>query len=1174
MKKRNANMRIWVFVFAAMFVIMALIPMIHGLDSSMNEEDGSYSSKENAGHLEVEYHKMGSNNVLSYTINDFKTEELSINDNAHYSFAIEQEAVMLEKGYPELPVIARSMIIPDDQQMEINVRETSYVEYDSVSVAPSKGNLFRTEHPDPSLVPYEFGEVYSIDAWYPQEIATLREPYILRDFRGQVVEIYPFQYNPVRNILRVHTDITVEVNPVGVGGENIFHRTEPITTIQRDFARIYERRFINYGEILNSMRYDPVEEEGNMLVISHGDYVDAMAPFVNWKNSIGIPTELVTLADTGTTADSIKSYISSYYDTNGLTYVLLVGDNDKVTTFQVGGIINKHASDPTYSFLEGSDNYPEIFVGRFSASTVAHVETQVERSIYYEQNPDGEWRTKGMGIASSEGPGYEGLYDWEHMRILRNRIYDYDYTWIDEFYDGSQGGDDAGGNPTSAMVSSAFNEGRHLANYCGHGNTNGLATSGFSVTNINALTNDNKFAFFITVACLVGNFDASSNPCFGEAWLRATNNGAPTGGIAAFSASKSQSWAPPMSAQDEMMHLYTETYTDNIKITTGGIAFNGCMYMNDQYGSNGDAETAAWHMFGDPSLVITGELIAPGEPPQVTLTRPSGGETFTARAEENILWSASPGDDPIVGVDLLYSTDGGSSWNTIIEGYSNSGTYSWTVPNEHSSECMVRVIATDSAERTGQDTSSGTFNIQGLPPDPPENLDIQHFAMIEAVENGIFDGDFEPWILTRLEDEGEARWDSESYTEGGSIYVTSQATGSDNINTENSYWQQDITPTSNEITVSGVFQKNIIVDSGVGWTTQVHNATVDVLVHDTATGWQTVFIDEDTSTADWTDFESTYAPVGNVDSIRLRMHVMAEGDTGPMGGTHTGTGELWMDEFSVISVESIEGGEHNLFSWDAVQGDPDEVSHYNVYRSQDNSGPWDGTTLIGNVNAIGSTEYSYIDWNKGSADDIRWWYVVRGVGTNDLEDDNTNAVREPSAEIPTFDLVLSSGGAANGWNFVSFNLIPQDTSLESILEDSEYGISGNYDRVMYYDASSDRWYSYVPGRAEQFNNLQNWGHTMGLWIRMTAGATLTVEGTRPTSTAITLEPGWNMVGLPSESQGNHDLPSEVTSIGYFDTSKENNVAYSSGTAVFEFRPGEGYWVYNSANYAVTWNIEY
>ena len=59
-----------------------------------------------------------------------------------------------------------------------------------------------------------------------------------------------------------------------------------------------------------------------------------------------------------------------------------------------------------------------------------------------------------------------------------------------------------------------------------------------------------------------------------------------------------------MDGQDEMNDILVESYQDNIKRTFGGISFNGCMHMNDEYGGSGYEMTDTWHVFGDPSLEV------------------------------------------------------------------------------------------------------------------------------------------------------------------------------------------------------------------------------------------------------------------------------------------------------------------------------------------------------------------------------------------------------------------------------------------------------------------------------------------------------------------------------------------------------------------------------------------
>ncbi len=562
----------------------------------------------------------------------------------------------------------------------------------------------------------------------------------------------------------------------------------------------------------------------------------------------------------------------------------------------------------------------------------------------------------------------------------------------------------------------------------------------------------------------------------------------------------------------------------------------------------------------------------PGDPPEVTLTRPQGGETFTAGETEDVLWTTSAGEDPVDHVSLFYSPDGGSMWNTIETEIGDTGSYTWTVPNEHSSDCLFRVQVRDTSGRTAEDVS-GTFSIEGVPPAPPSGLNVELYGTAQAISNSMFEDDHEPWELTRVVDEGEAHWDPENHIDGGSIYVSVEAEGEDVRLTEDSYWEQSISPTSDDLVISSAFRKNILYDDGMGWETQVHSALVELMVHDTDVGWYTVLMDDDVTSGDTGWIESgdvSYTPLGTVDAVRVRMEVEGEGDTGPMGNDHAALAEIWVDHVSVVAGTPA-STEDNLLTWDASPDDPAGAIHYNIYRSANDGGPWD--TPMETVDGDGSSAYSFVDTGAGTGDDVLWWYVVRTVSFHGMEEDNTDAVREPALDLVTFDIQLYADPDSEGWNFVSFNLIPTDASLESILEDAEHGISGNYDRVIHYDASVGRWYSYVPDRPGHFNNLNSWDHRMGIWIRMTGDDVLTVEGTEPTSTTLILEPGWNMMGLPSKNSGNHALPAEISSVGYFDASADHNIVYTDATG-FDFEPGKGYWLYNPADSVVHWELIY
>jgi hypothetical protein len=531
---------------------------------------------------------------IQVTLKGFYIEDIAIKNATYHRITLENGTQLLEKNAPDLPKLTTSLIIPDMANTTVKVLKSKYKEYKNIEIAPSKGNF--TRDIDPATVKYNFGVEYFLNKDYPGDIAKLRDPFILRDYRGQTIVVQPFQYNPVTKTLRVYYDLKIKLETGKGNPVNPFIAKNSNQKINQEFNQIYQHQFLNY----NSSKYTALGDYGKMLIITHPNYLSAMQPFVEWKNLSGIPTEIVTTTTAGSTASAIKTYVNTYYNTNGLTFLLLVGDDNFIPT----NSLSSGHSDNAYGYLTGNDSYPEIFVGRFSAESVAHVNTQVERIIGYEKNPStstGGFNTN-IGIASNQGPGDDNEMDYDHIRNMQNDLLAYTYGSRYEFFDGSQGGLDASGNPSSTMVGNAINSGAGNILYCGHGSSTSWGSSGFSNSDIANLSNTEVLPFIWSVACVNGNF--VNKTCFAEAWMRSTNAGNPIGAVSTLMSTINQSWDPPMDAQDEMVDILTESYSNNIKRTFGGLSMNGCMKMNDSYGSQGDEITDTWTLFGDPSLMV------------------------------------------------------------------------------------------------------------------------------------------------------------------------------------------------------------------------------------------------------------------------------------------------------------------------------------------------------------------------------------------------------------------------------------------------------------------------------------------------------------------------------------------------------------------------------------------
>jgi hypothetical protein len=538
--------------------------------------------------------------VLRFDTGSFRLGDVDVQGDPWSRISWNGGVDRLERGSPALPAFRESIVIPDDAKVELTVLSSTYRDYPNVRIAPSKGPITRDVLPED--VDWTFGDVYQRNDWFPADVGELGDPYIMRDVRGVVVMVQPFQWNPVTETLRVWTLVEVEVKATGAGEVNVLTRRPAERTAE--FEKIYARHFLNYG---SPLRYAPVGEVGRMLVIAYDAFAAAAQPLVDWKNQMGMETRLVLRSEVGTTPAEFKSYIQDAYDNEGVCFIILVGDAAQIPYYTNDG----GAADPMMTLLAGADSYPDAFIGRISATSVSQVETQVERIIEYERDPDpaGDWYAKGIAIASNEGEGYgdDGEADWEHARNYRADLLGFTYTHVDELYDGTHpddgpghGGDgtDQPGDPTENHVASRVNAGRSLLHYTGHGSTWDWVTTGFSVADINALTNDNRLPFVVSVGCVNGAF--MSGTCFAEAWMRATNGAEPTGAVACYASTVNQQWATPMRAQDEMIDLMC---TDS-KRTYGGLCFNGSCDMIDHYGANGISEFKNWTVFGDPSLPV------------------------------------------------------------------------------------------------------------------------------------------------------------------------------------------------------------------------------------------------------------------------------------------------------------------------------------------------------------------------------------------------------------------------------------------------------------------------------------------------------------------------------------------------------------------------------------------
>jgi len=113
---------------------------------------------------------------------------------------------------------------------------------------------------------------------------------------------------------------------------------------------------------------------------------------------------------------------------------------------------------------------------------------------------------------------------------------------------------------------------------------------------------------------------------------------------------------------------------------------------------------------GNQTTIPLTQFVVDTTVPTLTLNSPFTGMTLTGGNIYSITWTASDLHLSTTPIKLEYSIDGGTIWTTIAAATANDGTENWTVPSTNSSNCKIRITATDLATNTNN-VVGGTFTI-------------------------------------------------------------------------------------------------------------------------------------------------------------------------------------------------------------------------------------------------------------------------------------------------------------------------------------------------------------------------------------------------------------------------------------------------------------------------------
>ena len=486
-------------------------------------------------------------------------------------------------GQPAIPVFTRLLAIPDRAAVTV----TAMREDDSELTGPPLAPMQTEEGSD---VAYDEA-AYAVDSYGATSATDAGHPGIMRDLRLVTLTFRPVQYNPARQTLKISSRIHVRVDFAGVDLENA--RTPRPRPMAPSFDRIYRELVANYSGPPAGEQATP----GTYLIIcpNTSEVISRLQPLVQWRMRKGMPTRLVTYADTGTSKEGIKAYIQNAYDTWPVPpeYVCLVGDASSSNVLcptwheTVSGYYGE--GDHPYTKLEGNDVLADIHIGRLSVNSYDELQLVVQKITGYESAPpvdDPGWFQRACLVGDPRDSGYSTV---QVQQWIKHRLHALGFV--------NANIDTVFSSPFVSQWANAWNRGDVIVSYRG---IQGL--SGWRNSNTYSLHNGWEMPFCVAITCDSGSFE-SDQVAASEGFLRAGAIDAPKGGIGAIGTSTSGTHT----RFNNCFHygvfyglLYQEHYNLGAALTRGKLE----MYLN--YQQNDPDHVIIWstwnNLMGDPAL--------------------------------------------------------------------------------------------------------------------------------------------------------------------------------------------------------------------------------------------------------------------------------------------------------------------------------------------------------------------------------------------------------------------------------------------------------------------------------------------------------------------------------------------------------------------------------------------
>ncbi|HPN31407.1 MAG TPA: C25 family cysteine peptidase, partial [bacterium] len=519
---------------------------------------------------------------VNISIPGFLLNDIKLSDTNYHSISLSGMNSQNEPGKPALPMKRIFIEIPDNASVSFDIASQQQITFDSIYAQPSKYPK-KNSGSDSSAQFVIDNTIYSENSFYPQNIIHNQKIIFMRNHRIFVLDIAPFQFNPVEKKLIVNYELSINVN---ITPNNISECEYNLSSPEYDksmSAGIYGfNRYAAPAGVLSTTGFapqsnnlphlsnstsssvtfqSPVNISGLKYMILMDDQFEAnskLAEFIDWKKRKGLNVTVVKTSQINSNGapyyPEIVNFMRSLAAADYPDYLLIIGDDDPANGVSAASYNDSLRTDLDIACRTDDDFIPDMFYGRLPASNNSELTLMLTKILEIDRTPPVSSMYDRVLVTGDheEGRPYletldavacyfeqnAGGRNYDCVRAIVNTYNAEENSYWDNYYsilwqNPEEDCEVIGARLYNTLVTEdearrrifkEINDGAALLLHDDHGYELGLGHPYFNYSDVKSLNNKKNLPLIMSINCSTGAYYYPNN--FTKEWLTHQNGGA------------------------------------------------------------------------------------------------------------------------------------------------------------------------------------------------------------------------------------------------------------------------------------------------------------------------------------------------------------------------------------------------------------------------------------------------------------------------------------------------------------------------------------------------------------------------------------------------------------------------------------------------------------------------